>query len=181
MPVTGTPAGRCLLTNVPVRSADQPGGGSYLAVPLLSADRAVPVGVLQVVSTKRDAFDDDDVAALTVIAQIARKALTESAVQAALHASEARYRALVDHLPETAVMIFDADMRLEMAAGPGARTWRYEERNVVAGRLLDEFMSVDDSAVLQAPLPIRARTALRPHSSSTLPGSTSTSMWMPYR
>ena len=162
LPINTTTTGRAFVTNLPVVSTDADNAGSSVSVPLLSADHSTPVGVLQVNSSRPNAFDNDDVVALTVIAQIARKALTESAVLAALQTSETRYRALVDHLPETAVMIFDRDLVLEMAAGPGTRTWRYTERNVVPGRGLNQFMSVDEVAVVG------------PHYRSALDGTPST-------
>ncbi len=64
-------------------------------------------------------------------------------------AAELRYRTLTAHLPDTAVMVWNADLRLETVAGPGATTWRYEERNVIPGRLLEEIVDVDKSARLR--------------------------------
>ena len=64
-------------------------------------------------------------------------------------AAELRYRTVTDHLPDTAVMVWDADLRLETVAGPGAETWRYTERNVVPGRLLEEIVNAEESAKLR--------------------------------
>ena len=45
--------------------------------------------------------------------------------------------------------MFDSDLVLESVAGPGARNWRYSERNVIAGWRLSEMMPPDVLAVLQ--------------------------------
>ncbi len=64
-------------------------------------------------------------------------------------AAEFRYRAVTDHLPDTAVMVWDTELRLETVTGPGARTWRYEERNVTPGRLLEEIVDAEEAATLR--------------------------------
>ncbi len=64
-------------------------------------------------------------------------------------AAEAQYRTLTDHLPDTAVMVWDAELRLETVTGPGAKTWRYTERGVMPGRLLEEIVDEEESAKLR--------------------------------
>jgi diguanylate cyclase (GGDEF)-like protein/PAS domain S-box-containing protein len=56
---------------------------------------------------------------------------------------------LIDHLPDTAVLIYDSHLVLEMVAGPGARKWRYAERNITPGWRLDEVTPPDVLAVLE--------------------------------
>ena len=46
-------------------------------------------------------------------------------------------------------MIFDSELVLESVAGPGARTWRYAERNINPGWLLADMMPADVLSVLQ--------------------------------
>jgi diguanylate cyclase (GGDEF)-like protein/PAS domain S-box-containing protein len=46
-------------------------------------------------------------------------------------------------------MIFDSHLMLEMVAGPGARKWRYAERNVTPGWRLHEMMPPDVLAILE--------------------------------
>jgi diguanylate cyclase (GGDEF)-like protein/PAS domain S-box-containing protein len=46
-------------------------------------------------------------------------------------------------------MIFDAYLILEMVAGPGARKWRYAERNITPGWRLDEMMPPDVLEILE--------------------------------
>jgi diguanylate cyclase (GGDEF)-like protein/PAS domain S-box-containing protein len=46
-------------------------------------------------------------------------------------------------------MIFDSDLVLESVSGPGARTWRYEERNVTPGWRLADMMPDDVLVILQ--------------------------------
>jgi diguanylate cyclase (GGDEF)-like protein/PAS domain S-box-containing protein len=47
------------------------------------------------------------------------------------------------------VLIFDSHLILEVVAGPGARKWRYAERNITPGWRLDEIMPPDVLAILQ--------------------------------
>ena len=60
-----------------------------------------------------------------------------------------RLAALIDHLPDTAVMVFDSQLVLESVSGPGARTWRYAERNVTPGWRLADMMPTDVLAILE--------------------------------
>ncbi len=46
-------------------------------------------------------------------------------------------------------MVFDSDLVLESVAGPGARTWRYAERNVTPGWALADMMPSDVLSILQ--------------------------------
>ncbi len=58
----------------------------------------------------------------------------------ALEASEARYRTLVAHLPDTSVTVFDADLRVLMAAGPAVSTGTYAT-TIRPGQRLDDYLS----------------------------------------
>lgn len=68
---------------------------------------------------------------------------------AATRAAEVCYRTVVDHLPNTAIMVWDRYLRLETVTGPGATTWRYEERNVVPGRMLEDIVDSELAAILR--------------------------------
>ncbi|MET0326709.1 MAG: diguanylate cyclase, partial [Ilumatobacteraceae bacterium] len=66
-----------------------------------------------------------------------------------LERTAARYRTLVDHLPGTAVMVFDRDLCILVVAGPGTRLWRYAERGVAPGRYLRDILGPEELAVLE--------------------------------
>jgi diguanylate cyclase (GGDEF)-like protein/PAS domain S-box-containing protein len=46
-------------------------------------------------------------------------------------------------------MVFDSQLVLESVSGPGARTWRYAERNISPGGRLADMMSADMVAILK--------------------------------
>jgi diguanylate cyclase (GGDEF)-like protein/PAS domain S-box-containing protein len=57
----------------------------------------------------------------------------------ALHWSEARYRTLLEQMPDTSVLLFDADLRFVSLTGPALRGlgWRTDE---IVGRRLPELL-----------------------------------------
>ena len=71
--------------------------------------------------------------------------------------SELRYRQLVESLPNTAVMLFDQDLRLVLAAGEALSTHGYDP-SILTGRLMVEV------------LPQRSMEVLEPHYRATLDG-----------
>jgi len=121
---------------------------SFLMISLPLAHGATITGLLMVSSRSPDAFGDSDASALKVIAGMAGMALAEAAAFATIEAGERRYRAVTDHLPDTAVMVWDADLRLQTVGGPGFNAWRYAERGVVPGRLLEEIVSPAELEIL---------------------------------
>jgi PAS domain S-box-containing protein len=66
----------------------------------------------------------------------------------ALVLSEARYKALVAHLPDSTVLLFDHDLRLLLAEGERMRAHGYEPREI-EGRLLEEVLPADAYARLE--------------------------------
>jgi diguanylate cyclase (GGDEF)-like protein/PAS domain S-box-containing protein len=146
----GSTAGACMASARPAMWAGVDGAGepaadwgmqSSVSVPLVATDGAPAIGVLTVVSRRMEAFDDNDVLGLEVLAGIAAGFVGKAELLEVLERTAARYRTLVDHLPSTAVLVFDSELCLLVVAGPGARLWRYQERNISPGRFLHEIVS----------------------------------------
>jgi diguanylate cyclase (GGDEF)-like protein/PAS domain S-box-containing protein len=145
---SGPPAPRAGIDGSGQRAAGW-GMQSSVAVPLVVTDGAPAIGLLTVASRRNGAFGHYDVLALEVIAGIAAGFIAKAELLEVLEHTEVRYRTLVDHLPRTALLVFDPDLCLLVAAGPGARLWRYAERNIVPGRFLHEFVSGAELAILE--------------------------------
>ena len=103
--------------------------------------------------TARVVPDDD------VVYAFVRDVTDRHALQAALATSQARYRTLVQSLPNAAVLTFDHDLRFTFAAGEAIAQAALDGSFV--GRTLDE--ALPDSAAILTP---RYRAALGGHSQS---------------
>lgn len=154
----GSIAGACIASEQPaVRTGAESsldpavewGMRSCVVVPLVATDGVAAVGVLTVASKREAAFGDHDVLGLGVIAGIAGGFMAKSELMVVLERTAARYRTLVDHLPGTAVMMFDQQLCLLVVAGPGAHPWRYAERNVAPGQFLHDIATSVEFAVLE--------------------------------
>ncbi len=89
------------------------GVASMVCVPLFQ--RRAPVGVLKVMSDRRNGFDDQDVETLTIMAGVLGAALGKQLqfdamrrVEARLTASEARVRALLERANDAVIVLDDA-------------------------------------------------------------------------
>jgi hypothetical protein len=94
---------------------------SFVAVPMPVTVGGPAAGVLKVTSRRAHGVEADDIAALQIIAGMAGQALSEAAASVS-RASVTLYRTLVEHLPDTSVLVFDPDLRLEMATGVAVMT-----------------------------------------------------------
>ena len=121
---------------------------SSAVVPMSGNDGVPAVGVLTVASRRAAAFGDQERLALEMLAGIAGGFLAKAELLTVLERTGARYSALVEHLPGTAVMIFDQDLCLLFVAGPGTRLWD-GIREVVAGRNLQDLVSPAELAILE--------------------------------
>ena len=156
-PLRGSVAEACMARGVAATSAVVSVEGpttspvpSWTAVlPLLGVEGTAVEGVLTVTSSRAPAFDDHDIQGLEVIAGIAGGIMTKAAVLLVLQRTAARYRTLVEHLPGTAVMVFDQELCLLVVAGPGARLWRYAERDVAPGQFLRDIVTPAAFAILE--------------------------------
>jgi diguanylate cyclase (GGDEF)-like protein/PAS domain S-box-containing protein len=66
----------------------------------------------------------------------------------ALARSEARYRALLDHMPDAVAIVYDRDLRSVMVAGTGL-TERGFDPDALVGKHFDELVEPDDAPVLR--------------------------------
>ncbi len=156
-PLLGSVAEACMATgsSVVLAGADDPdeplgdGARSTVVVPLVVTLGVPAEGVLTVTSHGARAFDDQDVLGLEVVAGIAAGIIGRAARLVVLQRTAARYRTLVEHLPGTAVMVFDQQLCLLVVAGPGAVLWRYAERNVIPGVFLRDIVKPTDLAILE--------------------------------
>jgi two-component system cell cycle sensor histidine kinase/response regulator CckA len=76
--------------------------------------------------------------------------------------SDARYRALLDHLPNTVAIVYDRELRAVFAAGAGLLT-RGVDSTTMVGKRLDELVAPEDMPQLEGVF----RAALRGEPSTT--------------
>lgn len=152
----GSLAAACMESELPALWTDGVGPGEPVAdcrsgvvMPLMATDGGAALGVLTVASTRQSAFSDHDILGLEVIAGIAGGFIAKAELLVVLERTAARYRTLVDHLPGTAVIVFDQQLCLLLVAGPGARLWRYAERNVEPGHFLQDIVTSAELAILE--------------------------------
>ena len=112
---------------------------SIVDVVIKGGDR--PYGILEVDSDARQVFDKDDIDFLTAFANILGEAVATSARTASREAvvehlarSEERFRIVVDATPGALVM-FNANGRIEMANGQAERTFGYSEADLLGQKM----------------------------------------------
>jgi PAS domain S-box-containing protein len=146
--LTGTPerelAGRPLesLLHPSDRGVDQPALNAMLAgrTQRLASERRVLVadGTTRIVRINLSLIRDPDGAPLHFVGQVEdvteRRRMLE-----ALTLSEARYKGLIAHLPDSTVHLFDHELRLVFSEGAPLRAHGYDPDDL-EGRLLDEIV-----------------------------------------
>lgn len=158
--IAGAIAGTCLQSGEPVYWMGGETEGvsiletrlglrSLVAVPMPARPGDDAVGVLTLGSYGRRTAEDYEIPALQILAGMAGAALAQARATTAMAATELRDETLIEHRPGIAVMVFDADLRLQMVDGPGARLWHYAERNVLPGCLLSEIVSAEELKILE--------------------------------
>jgi PAS domain S-box-containing protein len=85
------------------------GTKSYVSMPIYSGGKAV--GVININSLKKNAFDEEELKLLEIVAQQIEVAIHNAQIAEALRQSEERYRALFEQSP-VGVYLFDKDFRI---------------------------------------------------------------------
>lgn len=85
------------------------GTKSYLSIPIRGGDRTI--GVININSLKKNAFDEDELKLFEIIAQQIEAAINNAKQAEALRQSEERYRTLFDQSP-IGVYIFDKEFKI---------------------------------------------------------------------
>ena len=152
---------------------------STVVVPLVAAEGRRPSRCADGRVAAQHRFDEQDVLGLEVIAGIAGGIIAKTELLVVLRRTAARYRTLVEHLPGHRGDGLRPELRLLVVAGPGARLWRYAERNVVPGQSLRDIVSAAELAILE-PF-YRAALGEPARSNTTRPTPVSTSISLPCR
>lgn len=82
---------------------------SYVSMPIKS--KGETIGCININSTRKNAFDEDDVRLLEIVAQQIEVAISNAKQAEALRKSEERYRVIFDQSP-VGIYIFDRDLRI---------------------------------------------------------------------
>jgi diguanylate cyclase (GGDEF)-like protein/PAS domain S-box-containing protein len=116
----------------------------------MAANEGAPaVGVLTVMSRRMAAFGNRDLLTLEALAAIAADAAATAERLSVLERTAARYSALINNLPDTAVMVFDQELCLLSVAGPRTRLWEGRHDLVVPGRNLHDFVTPAELAMFE--------------------------------
>jgi diguanylate cyclase (GGDEF)-like protein/PAS domain S-box-containing protein len=121
---------------------------SRAVVPILVRDGDPAVGSLTVASWRAHAFTNHDLLALEMLAGMAGGVMANDELVIVLERTAARYSTLVEHLPGTAVMIFDQELCLLFVAGTGVALW-VGQREIVPGQNLRDLATPEELAVLE--------------------------------
>jgi PAS domain S-box-containing protein len=114
---------------------------SYAGLPLLAGDGSV-LGSLCVADTRPRQWSQGDVRMLTSLAAAAASQVEIAGVSRRHQQSAERYRRLLDSLPEAMILVFDRDLRVEVASGGVvARSGRTMQELV--GRRLEEIVEAE--------------------------------------
>jgi diguanylate cyclase (GGDEF)-like protein/PAS domain S-box-containing protein len=91
-------------------------------------------------------LDDDGVyqGSIALVSDVTERHHHEEAVAR----SEARYRALLDHLPDAIAIVYDRDLRTVMASGAGL-TQRGFDPDTMTGKHFDDLVAAEDAPTLR--------------------------------
>jgi PAS domain S-box-containing protein len=114
---------------------------------LRRADGSV-LGTLSVADTAARNWTEHDVHMLTSIALAAASQLESDLISTHHRESALRYRALLDSLPETLILVFDRELRLQVASGAALRRNGYTPDDLI-GRRLEDISKPDRAAIVR--------------------------------
>ncbi len=121
---------------------------SSVVVPMVATEGDPAVGVLTVASQHAATFGAHDLLALEMLAGIAGGVVAKAELLTVLERTAARYNALVEHLPGTAVLVFDLNLDLLLVAGPAREIWE-GKREIATGRNLIDMVTPAELAILE--------------------------------
>jgi PAS domain S-box-containing protein len=114
---------------------------SYAGLPLLAADGSA-IGSLCVADMRPRQWTQTDVRMLTSLAAAATSQVEVGRVSRRHQQAAERYRMLLDSVPEALILVYDRELRIQVASGSVvARSGRSQEQLV--GRLLEEVIEPD--------------------------------------
>lgn len=117
---------------------------AYAGIALRRSDGSA-IGSLCVADTRPRRWTKTDIRMLTSVAVAAASQVEISAVSRRHHDAAERYRMLLDSLPETLILVFDRDLRLQVASGAALTRNGYQPGEMI-GRLLEDFVPSDRAA-----------------------------------
>lgn len=121
---------------------------AYIGLPL-PARHGPPVGSLCVADVRPRRWTRSDVQMLTSLAAAAASQMEIQALGRRHRQAAERYRTLLDHLPETLILVFDRDLRIQTASGAVLQRSGLPPAELV-GHTLESVVGGDGVAGLRA-------------------------------
>ena len=120
-------------------TASRPDVRSLAVVPLLTNGGGL-IGLLCVADRRPRAWSEMDVRLLTSLAAAAAAQVEVAIVSDRHQAAALRYRALLDSMPEAVILVFDQDLRYQVASGQALSRSGYDPAALI-GRRLEETVT----------------------------------------
>lgn len=121
---------------------------SFAGLPLITSDGRV-IGTMCAADTQPRRWTESDVHMLTSLATAAASQVEIGIVSRGHRDAANRYRTLLETLPDTLIVVFDADYRVEVASAT-VHTRNSHRPGSIVGLTLDELTTPEEAAALRA-------------------------------
>jgi PAS domain S-box-containing protein len=120
---------------------------AYAVLPAVTPSGSL-AGAVCVADTQPRRWSQGDVNILTSIAVAAAAQIDADDLGRRYQEEARRYRALLDSLPEAVVLVFDRDLRVQVASGEALARSGFDKGHMV-GRMLDEIVTPERDAIVR--------------------------------
>ncbi|MFL6042494.1 MAG: PAS domain-containing protein [Gaiellales bacterium] len=120
---------------------------SYLGLPLTTSTGTV-IGTFCAADVRPRRWSKAEVQLLAGLAAAAAATATANNASRANRDTALRYRTLLDGLPETVILVFDRDLRVQVASGAALASNGYDPQTMI-GRTLEDIVTTDQAEVLR--------------------------------